>query len=163
LCSRLASEAGRFTLSVDADPGAVELNYRQAKQDKTPNLLPLLLDLTNPSPALGWRSAERDSFVERARADAVMALALIHHLAIANNVPLPDIGAFFAQLAGWLIVEFVPKSDPKVQTLLVTREDIFPMYTPEGFEAAFSQYFEIVRAEHIAESDRRLYLMRRSG
>ncbi len=160
--SRIASGAGIFTISADFDPGAVEINFRQAVEEKAANLLPLVIDLTNPSPALGWASAEREAFVERCQVDAVMALALIHHLAIANNVPLPDIAALFARLGEWLIVEFVPKSDPKVQTLLATRQDIFPGYTPEGFEAAFRTQYEIVRAEPIAESDRRLYLMRRS-
>jgi SAM-dependent methyltransferase len=158
--SRIASEARRTTISSDFDPGAVEINYQQAKKDKDAHLFPIVLDLTNPSPALGWASTERDSFIERAQVDCVLALALIHHLAISNNVPLIHVAEFFASLAEWLIVEFVPKSDPKVQTLLATREDIFPHYTEQGFEAAFGEIYTIVRSEPIAESDRRLYLMK---
>ena len=90
-----------------------------------------------------------------------MALALIHHLAISNNVPLPSVAAFFASLASGLIIEFVPKTDPKVRVLLATREDVFPDYTREGFEAAFASHFAIEATTPLAESERILYRMRR--
>jgi hypothetical protein len=128
---------------------------------KIANLTPMLIDLTNPSPGIGWAGGERKAFADRCSAGCVMALALIHHMAISNNVPLPDLAAMLAELAEWLIIEFVPKSDPKVQTLLATREDIFPTYTLEGFEEAFKAVYRVVRSEPIAESDRRLYLLRR--
>ncbi|MBN1429928.1 MAG: class I SAM-dependent methyltransferase [Anaerolineae bacterium] len=163
LYSRIAADHGRFTLSADFDPGAVELNYRQAVEQKNANLLPLILDLANPSPSIGWNNTERESFVDRCRVDCALALALIHHLAISNNVPLSDVAAFMASLTEWLIIEFVPKSDPKVQTLLATREDIFSSYTPEGFETAFQEYFTIIRAESVQDSDRQLYLMQGRG
>ena len=90
-----------------------------------------------------------------------MALALIHHLSIANNVPLENVAKFFAQLGQWLIIEFVPKSDPKVQTLLASRKDIFLQYTKEGFETAFSTQFDIIKQTPIEHSERHLYLMRK--
>jgi hypothetical protein len=90
-----------------------------------------------------------------------MALALVHHLAIANNVPLGRIAAFLARLADELIIEFVPKSDPKVAVLLATREDVFPDYTEAGFEAAFGAIFEIERKTRLEGSERTLYRMRR--
>jgi len=161
LYSRIAGGLDIFTLSTDSDPGAVELNYQEVVKRKTTNILPALIDLTNPSPALGWANAERDSFAERYSADCALALALIHHLAISNNVPLPAVAAFFASLSEWLIIEFVPKSDPKSQILLATRKDIFDGYTWEGFEAAFGETHKIQRAEPIADSERRLCLMRR--
>lgn len=157
--SRIASAQGILTIAWDVDPGAVEQNYRQMKAAEGQNLLPLTLDLTNPSPAIGWANAERLALLERGTPDAALALALIHHLAIANNVPLGDIAGFLAQAARWLIIEFVPKSDPKVQTLLAAREDIFPDYTQAEFEAAFSAHFSITRSEAITHSERRLYLM----
>ncbi|RLD02704.1 MAG: SAM-dependent methyltransferase, partial [Chloroflexi bacterium] len=94
--SRLASEQGVFTVSFDIDPAAVEQNYRQMKSAKETNLLPLVLDLTNPSPALGWHNRERESFTERAPADMVFALALVHHLAISNNLPFQQLADFFS-------------------------------------------------------------------
>jgi ribosomal protein L11 methylase PrmA len=163
LFSRIASAQGVQTIAWDIDAGTVELNYRQLKEDKTQNLLPLILDLANPSPALGWANSERASLIERANADMILALALIHHLAISNNVPLNSVAQFMGQLAEWLAIEFVPKSDPKVQTLLASREDIFPDYTQQGFTDAFSAYFEIVESNPIENSDRILYLMRRKA
>ena len=109
--SRLAADKGILTISSDIDPAAVEKNYQETRQKKETNLLPLVLDLTNPSPAIGWMNAERASFIDRGPVDAVMALALVHHLAISNNVPLPDLADFFASLGRWLIVEFIPKED----------------------------------------------------
>ncbi|RPJ19819.1 MAG: SAM-dependent methyltransferase [Chloroflexi bacterium] len=157
--SRVAGEAGAYVVSSDVDPAAVEQNYRQMKGEKTENLLPLLLDLTNPSPSLGWANEERDSFDGRGPAGMVLALALIHHLAISNNVPLPQLADFLARLGKWLVIEFIPKSDSQVQKLLVSREDIFPNYTREGFETAFNQKFKICEAVSVRESERVLYLM----
>lgn len=159
--SRMAGEHGAFVVSSDIDPTAVEQNYRQMKAEKTENLLPLLLDLTNPSPSIGWANEERDSFGRRGPADILLALALIHHLAISNNVPLLQIADFFAKLGKWLVIEFVPKADSQVQKLLASREDIFPDYTREGFETAFQRRFRIVEAVNVRESERALYLMER--
>lgn len=159
--SRLASEKGIHTVAFDIDPAAVEKNYRQVLAKKEKNLLPLLLDLTNPSPAIGWHNHERDTIFERGPADMVFALALIHHLAISNNVPLSMLADFFAETGQWLVIEFVPKSDTQVQKLLQSRLDIFPNYTLEGFESAFSKRFELVEKSHIQESERFLYLMKR--
>ena len=159
--SREAASSGAFTVSFDIDPAAVEQNYRTVKTKKEQNILPLVLDLTNPSPALGWDNSERDSFGARGPADMVLALAVIHHLAISNNVPLPQLADFFAAHCKWLVIEFVPKSDSQVQKLLTSREDIFPTYTREGFEAAFSARFYIHKNEVVRDSERVLYLMER--
>jgi len=159
--SRVAVDAGAFVVSSDIDPAAVEINYRQVKEKKEQTLLPLVLDLTNPSPALGWHNRERDAFVERGPADVVLALALVHHMAIANNVPLERVAGFFASCGEWLIIEFVPKSDSQVQRLLRSREDIFPDYTREGFEAAFGQWYTIRESSAVRDSERWMYLMKR--
>ncbi len=157
--SRVVSEAGPCVVAFDIDPTAVEQNYRQVKVEKNEKLLPLLLDLTNPSPALGWANRERDSFGGRGPVDLALALAVIHHLAISNNVPLPQLADFFGETAKWLVIEFVPKSDSQVKKLLASREDIFPTYTREGFEAAFKNKFRIHEAVNVNESERVLYLM----
>jgi hypothetical protein len=130
------------------------------KADKEENVLPLVCDLTNPSPGLGWANEERMTLQERGPADLLLALALIHHLAIANNVPLTKIADYFASLGSRLIIEFVPKSDEKVRHLLSSREDVFPDYTRDGFERAFKESFETERVEEIKGSERVLYLMR---
>ncbi|TAK12981.1 MAG: SAM-dependent methyltransferase [Anaerolineae bacterium] len=159
--SRLAAGLGIPTLAWDIDPAAVEKGYRQVRADKGTNILPLLLDLTNPSPSLGWANAERDALATRGPAGALLALALVHHLAIGNNLPLGHIATFFASLAPVLIIEFVPKEDSQVQRLLASREDIFPDYTQAGFEAAFSSVYHI-RANHpVQGTPRRIYRMER--
>jgi ribosomal protein L11 methylase PrmA len=159
--SRQAAGAGAYVVAFDIDPLAVAQNYRQVKEAGEKNILPLMLDLTNPSPSLGWDNRERDSLAERGPADLVLALALVHHLAISNNVPLPQLADFFAGIGRWLIIEFVPKSDSQVQKLLRSREDIFPHYTREGFEQSFGRRFKIHAAVQICESERMLYLMER--
>jgi ribosomal protein L11 methylase PrmA len=162
--SRIAAKAAGANLAIafDIDPAAVEHNYRQVKENGETEILPLLIDLTNPSPSIGWNHGERDSLVARGPVDLVMGLALVHHLAISNNVPLSLIASFLAELAPHAIVEFVPKSDPKVETLLETRRDVFPDYTNEGFEAAFASRWRVTASEAIKGSDRTLYLLARN-
>jgi hypothetical protein len=158
--SRIACEEGAFTCAFDVDPACVERAYLAGRKAKESNLLPLRMDLTNPSPALGWAHRERDSLSDRGPADCVMALALIHHLAITNNVPLPAVAEFFRQLGKSLIIEFVPKQDPQVRRLLQSRDDIFDGYHQAGFEQAFSQHFEICESQPVGDDGRVLYLMR---
>jgi hypothetical protein len=160
--SRAALAGGaKQALCFDVDPVAVEKNYRQMKRQHETNQLPLLLDLTNPSPALGWAGAERASIEARTQPGTlVMALALIHHLAISNNLPFELIAEWMAKLGDHLIIEFVPKDDSKVQTLLATRKDIFEQYTQEQFEVAFTHHFEIMETRPVEGSQRTLYLMK---
>jgi hypothetical protein len=157
--SRLAAERGIFTLSLDLDPAAVELNYRACRKESIQTLLPLVIDLTNPSPDLGWAHQERASLQSRGPADLLMALALIHHLAISNNTPLDRVAAYFASLGRSLIIEFVPKGDSQVERLLASREDIFDRYTQDGFEQAFGEFFRTLDRQTIRDSKRTLYLM----
>ncbi|MDH4156857.1 MAG: SAM-dependent methyltransferase [candidate division Zixibacteria bacterium] len=161
LYSRLAADRGIPTVAFDVDPAAVEKNYRECVKNKDTSLLPLLLDLTNPSPDLGWENTERKAALKRSTDDTVMALALVHHLAIANNLPLPMVAHFFARICRSLIIEFVPKSDSQTQRLLASREDIFPDYAREGFEKAFADVFQITDSQNIKESERTMYLMER--
>lgn len=158
--SRLASEENIPTLAFDIDPIAVEKNYRSSKYNKENFLLPLLLDLTNPSSNIGWGNNERVVIERRGQADLCMALALVHHLAIGNNVPFIKIAEFFSKLCNNLIVEFIPKEDSKVQELLLNRKDVFSDYTQENFEKSFSKYFSIQKSIRIEKSLRTLYLLR---
>lgn len=159
--SRLVAGDHRYVVSHDIDEGAIERNYLQARRMKHRNLLPLVLDLANPSPAIGWALEERPSALERMSRGTVIALALVHHLAISNNVPLARLAALCARLANTLIIEFVPKNDTQVRRLLATREDIFPDYTEASFETAFSRLFEITRREAVPGTVRTLFAMRR--
>lgn len=161
LFSRIASDRGIHTVSLDVDPACVEVNYLWSVEKRETMILPLLNDLTNPSASIGWANEERMSLVDRGPADAVLALALIHHLAISNNVPLGMIAEFFSRICQSLIIEFVPKNDWQVRRLLATRTDIFDRYDQRSFELEFGEYFTVLRTEAIKDTDRILYLMER--
>ncbi len=159
--SRIAADAGKRVVALDIDPAAAERHYRALRDAGRGDILPLVVDITDPSPALGWAGRERRSLLERTDADAILALALVHHLAIGRNVPLPLIAELFADLALWAIVEFVPKEDRMVRRLLATRRDVFPDYDLEGFRTAMADRFEIVHETPLTEGARVLFLLRR--
>jgi len=157
--SRVAAETGAETVAFDSDATAVEANYRACIAEDERRVLPLVLDLTNPSAALGWANRERDSLAQRGPAGLCLALALVHHLAIASNVPLPMVAAYLAELSHWLAIEFVPRDDPQVQRLLRTRQDIFDDYDQSHFERAFGAEYAIVDRTPLQDSSRIMYLM----
>ena len=159
--SRLASKKDIETISFDIDPAAVEKNYLTCIQEADTKLLPLLLDLTNPSSSIGWNSVERNSFVERGPADVVIALALIHHLTISNNIPLFNLAEFFHGICNYLIIEFIPKTDSQVKRLLLTREDIFVDYNQQNFENEFKKFFSVYESKKLNNSERILYLFKK--
>lgn len=155
--SRLALETGASVISMDVDPAAVERNYRRMRANGETELHPLWVDLCSPSPGLGWAENERDGLTARANADCVLALALVHHLAIGGNVPLTNLLEWFSMLAPHLVVEFVPKDDPQVRRLLVSREDVFLDYSREGFEKALGSLYEVVETRDLPSSERVIY------
>lgn len=159
--SAIAAGAGYSVIAWDLDAGSVEAHWRRVRGDGKPPILPLILDLSNPSPAIGWALEERASFLERGEPDVMLALALVHHLAIGNNVPLPGVARLFARMAPRAIVEFVPKEDPMTRRLLAARRDIFEHYSIDGFRSAFSESFRIVREAPIIDSPRTLFLLER--
>jgi len=158
--SRIAAAAGASSVCWDIDPGCVESNYQHVKNNGETGVLPLLVDLANPSPSIGWANSERASITRRGPADLMLALGLIHHLAISNNVPLDDVADFFSKNCAHLLIEFVPRGDSQIDKLLSSRRDIFSNYTPEGFEAAFRSRFEIVETTPVPSTKRTLYLMK---
>jgi hypothetical protein len=159
--SRLASDQGIHTVAFDIDPIAVEKNYVMTKTKQEDRLLPLFLDLTNPSPAIGWAHSERKSLVDRGPADLVLALALIHHLALSHTIPFDHVARFLAKISKYLILEFVPKSDSQAQKLLATRKDLFPQYRLRDCLHAFSKDFTLLKKVRIHESKRTLLLYKR--
>lgn len=159
--SRIAASTGAATYAFDIDFGAVEKAWRAVRDESNPKILPLFSDLTNPTPATGWLNRERLSLFERANADCVLALALIHHLAITNNTPFVSMAEAFANMGRYLVVEYIDKQDSQVQILLNNRKDIFDKYTKADFEASYKQFFTIVHAVAIKDSKRTLYLMKR--
>lgn len=157
--SHIAARHAERVISWDIDPSCVESHFLACRENNAGNVLPLWLDLTNPTPGIGWHNVERASMLERRSADLVLALGLIHHLAISNNVPLAMIAELFGELGENLIVEFIPKSDSQVEKLLSTREDVFPDYTIEGFRAAFGEYYSIAEEREIPDTQRTIFRM----
>jgi hypothetical protein len=160
--SRVAAALGIQVASFDIDPVAVEENYQAGRAAGELRILPLLIDLSNPSPSQGWAHEERASLKERGPADGVLALALVHHLAITNHLPLPKIASFFHQICRrFLIIEFVEKSDAQIREMLATRPEAFPDYHEAAFEAAFAEFFDVRKTALVGDSARKIYLMER--
>jgi len=159
--SRLATAKGMSVVSFDMDAGCVERNFLRAARENDGFMLPLVMDVTNPSPGIGWDGSERMPLAEREEPDTVLALGFIHHLALANNIPLDHIAGFFSRTGRTLIVEFVPVTDPFATRLLAGRQDLAAEYTQAAFESAFARHFDIVDAVPVTDSARTLFFMKR--
>jgi len=151
---------GKPVIALDADPNCINDLYLWAKKEKA-DLLPLVADLTLPSPAIGFANRERDSLTSRLRSGLVLALALVHNLTIAKNIPLRMILEWLKPMGEYLLIEFVPKEDENVQLLLQNRTDIFNDYTPDYFRTLCTVHFTIIREELIPGSKRILFLLKR--
>lgn len=162
--SRIAAECGAYVLAIDYDQAAVELLYRELRAENTERILPLTIDLASPSPALGWRGLERKPLERRGRPDLTLALAVVHHLSIAANVPLRDVVDWLASLCGSLVVEFPHREDQMVQTLLAGKRDgLHADYERGNFERLLSEAFDVERAETLDSGTRTLYFARPRG
>jgi ribosomal protein L11 methylase PrmA len=154
------SGGARRAWCLDSDLGALEAAYARRKE-AIPGLLPLVVDWSDPSPAQGWASSEREALQQRLQPDAALALALVHHLVIGRNVPLDSfIDSLFA-VTPRLIVEFVPHHDPMVQGLLRGREDIFSDYSRAAFEQTVEHHAVIEASQPLRDEGRILYACRR--
>lgn len=159
--SELALQSGaKRVVGFDADLGALEKAFHRAKINQL-NFLPLYQHITNPSPQQGWLLNERTSIITRGTPDAIIALAFIHHLAIAHNIPLPEVVSWLVSLAPTGIIEFVQKSDPTVQAMLMLKGDIFPDYTEDFFIKLLSEKATIVKTCLISQTGRRLFWYKR--
>jgi 2-polyprenyl-3-methyl-5-hydroxy-6-metoxy-1,4-benzoquinol methylase len=162
--SRILAEHFSTVIAADMDYIAVEKMYAGLKRDRDERIVPLILDLSNPSPALGWANEERESFAGRCQADLATALALIHHLTLGAGIPLTKVAKYFASLVkpgGTLVLEFVPAEDSQVRRLMAAREMVFADYTLEGCRAAFGAFSRVVETLPIAESSRCLLVLER--
>ncbi|OGT37935.1 MAG: hypothetical protein A3F11_02890 [Gammaproteobacteria bacterium RIFCSPHIGHO2_12_FULL_37_14] len=155
--SLLSLENGaEYVIGFDFDQAALDLAYLHAK-DASKSFLPLYLDVSNPSPDQGWLQAERYGFSKRTKPQALIALAFIHHLAIAKNVPLFQLIRWLIDSAPQGIIEFIPKEDPTILKMLSLRKDIFVDYHQDVFESLLMNYAKIVKKEKISKSGRMLY------
>lgn len=159
--SELLSSKNILTIAAEADAVCVNNLYLQCKQKENSLIHPAIIDLTNPSPAIGVNNKERNSFINRTKTDLALALALIHHLCIGKNMSFTQCAELFASVSKQLIIEFVPKQDAKTKLLLQNKKDIYTSYSIEGFEKVFSAVFSIEKKEPIPGTERVLYLMKK--
>jgi SAM-dependent methyltransferase len=158
--SLLAAEQADYVVAVDGDEMVIDHLYRRLRAEGHENVLPLVMNLVDPSGGLGWRNRERAPFAARVRPDLVLALALVHHLAIAANVPLPEVLAWLASFGGRLVVEFVHVDDPMVQRLLGNKPaGLFDDYRRDAFEHLLDERFLVHRQETLPGGTRTLYLV----
>lgn len=160
--ARLAARHADQVVAVEQDPAVVDRLYRHLRADRDRRILPLLMDLADPSPGGGWRGVERASFAARAAADVVLALAVVHHLAIGRNVPLPEVVDCLVGLVrpgGRILVEFVHPQDPMARRLLANKPaGLFPDYRPEVFARLLAARCRIERRVDLPTGTRTLYL-----
>ena len=141
--SRIAAEHAQTVVAMDSDHGCVERLYRSLLDESSRRILPLCIDLSNPSPAQGWRGRERKRLEERGRPDLVLCLGLIHHLVIGHNIPLEEVIDWLASLGGEVVIEFPSKQDAMVQTLLRNKRDQYADYSLPELELALNRHFEV--------------------
>jgi hypothetical protein len=159
--SRIAAEGARTVVAVDADQGPVELLYRDLREEGNDRILTLTMNLADPSPGLGWRGLERKSMPDRGRPDLVLALALVHHMAISANVPVKEFVDWLASLGSALVIEFPTREDPMVKKLLAPkREGLHPDYELGFFERTLNEAFDVERSERLESGTRVLYFAR---
>ncbi|HEY1739171.1 MAG TPA: methyltransferase [Acidimicrobiia bacterium] len=156
--ARMVAERGGYVVAVDSDDVTVDAMYRSLRADGITNVLPLALNLVDPSPARGWRGEERRAFFDRARPDLVLALALVHHLALTANVPLDQIVSWLHSMGGTLVIEFVEPHDPMAKQLLDNkRSGLFPDYRIDAFEKLLEERYTVVNRTPLPGGTRTLY------
>jgi hypothetical protein len=156
--SRIAAERAECVVAVDADPGPVELLYRNLRAEGRANVLSLTMNLTDPSPGLGWRGRERKTLLDRGHPDLVLALALVHHLVIGGNVPVAEVVGWLNEVGAALVVELPTREDSMVQALLARKlRTRHADYDRAYFESCLASAFDLRRSEELASGTRVLY------
>jgi hypothetical protein len=158
--SRLVAEQARYVLALDLDPSTVELLYRDLKAEGNEQILPLVMNLTDPSPALGWRGLERKGWTDRGKPELILALALLHHVSITGNVPVRQFVDWLASLGSHVVIEFVTREDPMVKKLLAAKRVEHEDYERGFFERCAGEAFEIERTQELPSGTRILYSLR---
>jgi hypothetical protein len=156
--ARIAAENARYVVALDGDAAVVDRVYRSLREEGKGNVLPLVADVTDPSPGLGWRGRERRPLEERGRPELTLCLAVLHHVVMSGNVPVPEFLSWLRDLGTALVIEFPTREDPRVQALLGRkRPGAHPDYERGAFERALAERFEVERTEELASGTRILY------
>ncbi|HNZ48544.1 MAG TPA: class I SAM-dependent methyltransferase [Candidatus Hydrogenedentes bacterium] len=155
--SRILAKNSAYVVALDIDELSVQRLYESLRQEGTDNILPLVFDLTNPSPPLGWRCRERHALEQRGAPELVLCLALVHHLVITGNVPLREVIEWLASFRCAIVIEMLTKEDDMVRKLLLNRVDQYPEFTIDGFESLAAPYFTVKKKEEVMAGKRFLY------
>ena len=155
--SRIVADRAKYVVAMDADHLAIDKLYQALKSERVSNILPLIVNVTDPSPNLGWRNMERKRIDERGRPDLVLALALIHHVVIGGNIPMAEFVEWLKGLGGDLVIEFVTRKDPMVMTLLRNKEDHYADYNEDVFERELAARFRIAKRQPLGSGTRIMY------
>jgi hypothetical protein len=162
--ARIAARSSDYVLAMDVDHPTVERLYRALREEGERRILPLVMDVCDPSPALGWRGRERGTLADRGRPDLTLCLALVHHVAITRNVPVREIVDWLASLGGTVLVEFPERTDPMVQRLLAGKRDgTHEDYERAHFESCLREAFVVERQQELPSGQRVLYQARPLG
>ncbi|HSR67210.1 MAG TPA: methyltransferase [Acidobacteriota bacterium] len=159
--SRIAAEAADYVVAIDSDSLTVGRLYRQLKHEGNRKILPLVVNLADPSPDLGWRCRERRELSARGTPDLTLCLALVHHMVIGANIPLDEFIDWLASLNSSLIIEFVSKEDPMAQALLRNKPDQYRDYNQALFEECLRKHFRLRHRRVLTSGTRVLYLAER--
>jgi hypothetical protein len=156
--SRIAAENAGYVVALDGDAAVVDGLYRALAAEGSTAILPLAVDVTDPSPALGWHGLERKTMEARGRPELTLCLAVLHHVVISGNVPVPEFLSWLAELQTALVIEFPTRDDPRVASLLARKKPgAHPDYDRECFERALAQRFDVSRKEELSSGTRILY------
>jgi hypothetical protein len=161
--SRIVAEHAAIVVAMDGDLQAIERLYKELQAEGNDTILPLVVNLADPSPGLGWRGCERRSLPARGTPDLTLCLALVHHMVITANIPLADFVGWLAGLGSHLVIEFVTREDPMVKRLLLTKEDIYHDYSLDNFEKCIARHFELLDRESLHDGTRVLYFLEPKG
>ncbi len=156
--ARIAAENSRYVVAIDSDAAVADGLYRALREEGAASILPLVGDVTAPSPALGWGGGERRPLEARGTPDLVLCLAVVHHVVMSGNVPVPEFLSWLRGLGCALVIEFPTRDDPRVAALLARkRPGAHPDYDREPFERALEERFRVERSEELAGGTRVLY------
>ena len=156
--TRIAAAEADYTVAVDADAAVVEALYRALRAEGSETILPLIGNVADPSPGLGWRGQERRPLPERGRPDLTLCLALVHHVSLSGNVPVRAFLDWLADLGTEVVIEFPTRDDPMVRRLLDRKgPGANPDYETDAFERALEERWRVERREALPSGTRILY------
>ena len=155
--SMLVAKHADCVVAMDSDHLAIEKLYQVLHSHRANNILPIIINLADASPNLGWQGLERKSITDRGLPDLTLCLALIHHIVIGANIPMAEFIQWLAKLDSAIVIEFVTKDDEMVKTLLLNKEDNYAEYELENFRRILSQYFNIQHEVMLTSKSRILF------